>query len=145
MYNVWIDKEYYTQMKQTYFMPFKRFQLPFHFQLNTVLQTATTDRTLRGGQHYTKAARVVAELFPHPIQHSHHCSSLLALKLEPNSQSCKSSYSPRKQPNSSSSMSLHGHVGLHIKNFLLRLFAVNPTTAHSATSSGVRRQRQCST
>jgi len=131
-------------MKQTYFMPFKRLQLPVHFQLNTVLQTAT-DRTLRGGQHCTKAARVVAELFPHPLQHNHHCSSLLALKLEPNSLSCKSSCSPRKQPNNSSSMSLNGHVGLHIKNFLLRLFAGNPTTAPSATSSGVRRQRQCST
>lgn len=125
-------------------MPFKRLQLPVHFQLNTVLQTAATDRTLRGGQHCTKAAEVVAELFPHPLQHNHHCSSLLALKLEPNSQSCKSSHSPRKQPNNSSSMSLHGHIGLHIKNFLLCLFAGNPITAPSATS-GVRRQRQCST
>jgi len=101
MYNVWIDKEYYIQMKQTYFMPCKRLHLPVHFQFNTVLQTATTDHTLRGGQHCTKAARVVAELFPHPLQHNHHCSSLLALKLEPNSQSCKSSYSPRKQTNNS--------------------------------------------
>jgi hypothetical protein len=99
-YNVWIDKEYYTQMKQTYFMEFKRLHFPVNFQFNTVLQTATKDRTLTGGQHCTKAAQVVAQLFPHPLQHNHHCSSLLALKLEQSSQSCKSSYSPRKQTNS---------------------------------------------
>jgi hypothetical protein len=120
-------------------MSFKRLHLPVHLQLNTVLQTVATDSTLRGGKHCTKAAQVVAELFPHPLQHYYHCSSWLALELEPNSQSCKSSYSPRKQTNISYNLSLDGQAGLHIKNFLLRLFAGTPMTAPSATPSGVRR------